>query len=820
MRQLHDFGALVGCYLLGVAVVVLAQNDKTYYETAKDDQVMPDWQTRDAFDEIRHKLDKVTQDNCQIQHLDDLYLPENSVSHLPDIKEININPIFPNRTALLHLHNMALTRSFYWSYILQSRNYKPPINDTYDPGMMYYFLSTVADVSANPYINASAIYFAPNVSFTSSYRGFFNKTMPRFAPRTFRADDFNDPVHLERISTMNTFYTQDLGAFPSDQLSRDYTTDYYRTNEWYKKWLPDNTERHDTKITYQVEIRYANNTNITHTFHGPKGPHEEGGPVKWIRPYFDCGRSNRWLFAAVVPIVDLYPRYTGFRHIEIPKYTAVSVVEMDFERIDINQCPLGEGNRGPNKFANTARCKRETTECEPLHGWGFRRGGYMCRCKPGWRLPNVVRRPYLGEIIERASYEQYYNGFDCSKIGWIQKKPAELSKVTDIQREKYLEYYHEYRNFSAGADSLHDEKMNIDQVLKFINSVNPTTCKNYNKEQLRLPGDIAFGVEEFYENEAKMASRLANFISSFLQVSDPEEVYSGTRVADKPLNEDQMIAEAVALLFGNQRIWSAGIYWDRKKFTNRTYFAPFAYKEERNALKLKVEDLARLNSTEDLYTKNEWFQLLKNRWAANYDDLEKYFLKMMVRYNETGESLKKYEQYPTYYRAANLNHGYWTVPYFDCNGKVKKWLITYASPFFGWDKLKNKLEFKGVVTVTMDLLQLDINQCDDESTVSNAFKGTHKCDKKVSYCVPILGRAFDSGGYKCECKQGFEYPLEDLITYFDGQLVEAEFGNIVDDKLTRYDVYKCRLAGAGSMEFSWVLLLLTFVKLIFPGHWR
>lgn len=35
---------------------------------------------------------------------------------------------------------------------------------------------------------------------------------------------------------------------------------------------------------------------------------------------------------------------------------------MDFERIDINQCPLGEGNKGPNRFADTARCKSETTE--------------------------------------------------------------------------------------------------------------------------------------------------------------------------------------------------------------------------------------------------------------------------------------------------------------------------------------------------------------------------------------------------------------------------------------------------------------------------
>lgn len=35
---------------------------------------------------------------------------------------------------------------------------------------------------------------------------------------------------------------------------------------------------------------------------------------------------------------------------------------MDFDRIDINQCPKGKGNSGPNRFANTARCKTETTE--------------------------------------------------------------------------------------------------------------------------------------------------------------------------------------------------------------------------------------------------------------------------------------------------------------------------------------------------------------------------------------------------------------------------------------------------------------------------
>lgn len=217
VRPMSTLIVITVCCLLQSFVVVVGQFE---------------WQARDSFDEIRMRLNDINKENCMIKHLDNLYLPEDTVSHLPDIQDININPVFPNRTALLHLHNMALSRSFFWSYILQSRFIRPAINDTYDPGMMYYFLSTVADVSANPYINASAIYFAPNSAYSSSYRGFFNKTFPKFGPRTYRADDFNDPIHLERISTRNTFIVQDLGAFSKDALSDDYSTNFYRINEW------------------------------------------------------------------------------------------------------------------------------------------------------------------------------------------------------------------------------------------------------------------------------------------------------------------------------------------------------------------------------------------------------------------------------------------------------------------------------------------------------------------------------------------------------------------------------------------------------------
>jgi hypothetical protein len=124
-----------------------------------------------------------------------------------------------------------------------------------------------------------------------------------------------------------------------------------------------------------------------------------------------------------------------------------------------------------------------------------------------------------------------------------------------------------------------------------------------------------------------------------------------------------------------------------------------------------------------------------------------------------------------------------------------------------------------MVSVTMRLDRLDINQCPDDYHVPNAFKGSDKCDRGTSYCVPIQGRWFETGGYKCECLQGYEYPFEDPTTYFDGQLVEAEFLNIVNDNKTKYDMLKCRLASASLSSSSLILIatlsaFLTFLSLL------
>ena len=93
--------------LLCTLLLLQVQNAKCQFE----------WQKYDNFDRVREKLDKVNADNCKIVDVNDLFLDIDTVSHIPDIKWLGIDPIFPNRTNLLHVHNMAISRAFFYRYI-------------------------------------------------------------------------------------------------------------------------------------------------------------------------------------------------------------------------------------------------------------------------------------------------------------------------------------------------------------------------------------------------------------------------------------------------------------------------------------------------------------------------------------------------------------------------------------------------------------------------------------------------------------------------------------------------------------------------------
>jgi hypothetical protein len=53
------------------------------------------------------------------------------------------------------------------------------------------------------------------------------------------------------------------------------------------------------------------------------------------------------------------------------------------------------------------------------------------------------------------------------------------------------------------------------------------TKSSLEKSVQTLQGDISYGAEVEFENEALMAVRTANFLSGFLQVVDPKEIFPG-----------------------------------------------------------------------------------------------------------------------------------------------------------------------------------------------------------------------------------------------------------------------------------------------------
>lgn len=57
--------------------------------------------------------------------------------------------------------------------------------------------------------------------------------------------------------------------------------------------------------------------------------------------------------------------------------------------------------------------------------------------------------------------------------------PVLWEKATPYIKEKYLERYYEYRNHTKGPESLHSERINIDEAVRFIIGVNETNCQKW-----------------------------------------------------------------------------------------------------------------------------------------------------------------------------------------------------------------------------------------------------------------------------------------------------------------------------------------------------
>ncbi|XP_063441841.1 uncharacterized protein LOC134722188 [Mytilus trossulus] len=388
-----------------------------------------EWMKRDNFDIIDDLFQAVKGSNCRSKSKREMLLRPDVVSQIPKANQLKSTIIYKNRTNLVHMHNMALNRAYFMSYILQK------MNDTelfyQQPNIHYLYMSVTADMNANPSnINGSSIVFDNNCYYPNWFVTLdFNNTIPLFGVKGWRWDDTYDQDNYLREPTRRAAYVTDIGA----GTNKNYTTDGYKMNPWYNFWLPDTDSALDKskKFTFGVGIKYSNvtgkftNDNFDNfNFFGPNLPKQQNSdetllPVRFTQPYFDCRGSKKWKVSAVAPIVDFMPRYSNWTHLRRQRIVGVIVMDTDFQEIDFNACGTSPGNPGPSYLSGISRCKGPSTGCKHKMGYGRRRGGYVCHCKNPYRYPRWISPPFQGDDVERATDEEYKNNFECVKDGQL-----------------------------------------------------------------------------------------------------------------------------------------------------------------------------------------------------------------------------------------------------------------------------------------------------------------------------------------------------------------------------------------------------------------
>ncbi|CAH1779230.1 unnamed protein product [Owenia fusiformis] len=170
---------------------------------------------------------------------------------------------------------------------------------------------------------------------------------------------------------------------------------YYVSNGTEYEWFSKIREKANMKVQngdYEMNDGYEiirrdqtsayDKRNVSHI----KSVYEDG---TWSKPYFDCGGGNIWMITYTLPFFGYDPD-NGTYH-----FKGTSGIDIDLQKVDIDQCP---GDRNTNVFADSAKCKKKTTQCVPILGQGFSRGSYQCVCKDGFYFPDT------------SSVQQYFNG--------------------------------------------------------------------------------------------------------------------------------------------------------------------------------------------------------------------------------------------------------------------------------------------------------------------------------------------------------------------------------------------------------------------------
>ncbi|XP_072169538.1 metabotropic glycine receptor-like [Diadema setosum] len=302
--------------------------------------------------------------------------------------------------------------------------------------------------------------------------------------------------------------------------------------------------------------------------------------------------------------------------------------------------------------------------------------------------------------------------------------------------------------------------------------------------------DLQYGKSR-WTSQAEVAVRAANLLSTLSRTGNHMR-------GEHPEDEDLLYSIVISNVKNNDDVFGSAIAFQSDFYRDYAIFCPYAF---RAPDQITAKDLSiGYNYTEE---ETDWFQVPFN----SYKDYRLALLPETItswaidRLNDAASSSSM--------KFVDLSDGYWTKPYFDCGGG-DVWMVTFSVPFFWADLDPSGLEyftFAGVTTIDISLDYLDIYQCPivnntdhsdgGDSEIFDPFVGTDHC-KNTTKCTHIPGLGFQRGAYRCECKPGYYFPVDNVPTYlldvdneehraFSGSAIEAEYNKKVYGEDNLYD---------------------------------
>ncbi|XP_041375052.1 probable G-protein coupled receptor 158 [Gigantopelta aegis] len=213
---------------------------------------------------------------------------------------------------------------------------------------------------------------------------------------------FDKGQYPARNETLFFPYSYKLGSLSDSVIVSDLTLMYaYYDTEWFKsqKFKPTSHFRRSRGFVF------ANASDVGDTrkydFWRNSSIVVSARDGFWADPYYDC-KMKKLIVQFSVPFYQLKK--------DKPHFKGVVLADINLLDLEINQCA-----KDSSLFANSNRCRPETTECVHIPGNGLAWGSYQCRCNPTFYFPvshTTNDRYFDGKLVERAYWDMWRNVSD------------------------------------------------------------------------------------------------------------------------------------------------------------------------------------------------------------------------------------------------------------------------------------------------------------------------------------------------------------------------------------------------------------------------